>query len=311
MEMPDANGMGYNCYANYGNKQLGCAPTTFAGQRPPDWWSENPCALAIEWTERFLKVYWFPDYMIPDDLDTDYPKPETWDEKYIISYFPFAASEEKHNGSCPNPADVLGAQKLILNIELSGNWAGAKWQSWDQDPYHDEWRGKRDRGECKVHGCHTGNDCCSLYLGQSKMDAYLAEHAYIDISYLKIFELKTGPAPPPPTDMRRRGRAAPAPSPGKCVNLVRGHRLRRQGPLQQGFGHGGTMLRALLEHHRLLRVYAQRLRRPSVADMLSEGGLRHVQSQGKAWLHLRRCDQGTNATTAANASWNVRSMKLL
>jgi len=216
MEMPDSNGMDYNCYTNYGKGQLGCAPTTFAGQRPPEYWSDHPGALAIEWTERFLKVYYFDEANIPDDLDSETPTPEAWDEKWIISYFPFAASNEEHPGWCPNPENVMGPQQLILNIELCGDWAGSKWQPWDQDPYASEWRGKRDRGECKVHGYHTGNDCCGNYLGQSKMDKYLDKHAFFDISYLKIFQLKSGPAPEP-KPMRRRRRSVPVPTPGTCT----------------------------------------------------------------------------------------------
>lgn len=215
-EMPDSNGMGYNCYTNYGTKNLGCGPTTFAGQRPPEYWSSNPGAMAIEWTDRFIKVFYFDEANIPEDLDVDFPRPESWDEKWVIAYFPFAASNEKHPGSCPNPADVLMKQNIIMNIELCGDWAGGKWEPWDQDPFAKEWRGKRDRGECHRSGKHSANDCCANYLAQSKMNKYLEQNAYYDIMYLKIFKLKTGADPVPPPTQRRR-RSAPAPSPGKCA----------------------------------------------------------------------------------------------
>lgn len=218
-EMPDSNNMGYDCYTNYGAKKLGCAPTTFAGQRPPEFWSSNPGALAIEWTERFLKVYYFPDADIPDDLDTDTPTPFKWDEKFVIAYFPFAASEERHPGYCPNYQNVMDAQKIIMNIELCGDWAGSKWEPWDQDPYAKEWRGKRDRGECKIHGYHTANDCCANYIGQSKLDQYLHDHAHFDINYLKIFQLESGSPDSTPRRRRttRRRRSVPAPTPGICT----------------------------------------------------------------------------------------------
>merc|ERR1712048_605794 len=120
-------------------------------------------------------------------------------------------------GSCPNYENIFSPQQFILNIELCGDWGGGKWQPWDQDPFADEWRAKRDRGECQVLGHHSPNDCCSQYIAQSKLDGYLANHSYFDISYLKVYKLKDGPAPPPsPAPNRRRRRSAPAPSPGTC-----------------------------------------------------------------------------------------------
>jgi len=212
-EMPDSNKMDYDCYTDYDKGRLGCGPTTFAGQRQPEYWSNNPGAMAIEWTDRFIKVFYFDEANIPDDLDVDFPRPESWDEKWVIAYFPFAASNEKNPGWCPNPADVLMKQKIILNIELCGTWAGngATWVIKDQDPFAQEWVGKRDRGECQ-----NGEDCCSKYLAQSKMDKYLEKNAYFDIMYLKIFKLKTGADPVPPPSRRRR-RSVPAPSPGTCA----------------------------------------------------------------------------------------------
>jgi len=210
-EMFDSNNMGYDCYTNYGQNRLGCAPTTYAGQREPEYWSSNPGAMVVEWTDRFMKVFYFEEADIPDDLDSATPQPDTWDEKWVIAYFPFAGSNEENPGDCPNPADVLGPQEIIMNLELCGDWAGNAWSPWDNDPFAEEWRGKRDRGECQVSGYHHAGDCCSNYLGQTKMNDYLRNNSYWDVEYLKVFELANGPAPTP-IDSRRR-RSAPAPTP--------------------------------------------------------------------------------------------------
>ena len=52
------------------------------------------------------------------------PRPDTWDQ-WIISYYPFAASEAHAPGTCPDPANVMGTQHLILNIGLCGDWASS------------------------------------------------------------------------------------------------------------------------------------------------------------------------------------------
>jgi len=205
-EMFDSNGMGFDCYTNYGQNRLGCAPTTYAGQREPEYWSSNPGAMVVEWTDRFMKVFYFEEAAIPADLDSETPQPDTWDEKWVIAYFPFAGSNEQNPGSCPNPADVLGPQEIIMNIELCGDWAGGSWSPEDADPGSTEWRGKRDRGECDVSGYHHASDCCSNYIGQPEMNDYLRNNSFWDVEYLKVFQLASGPPNPEPAP-------APAPAP--------------------------------------------------------------------------------------------------
>ena len=50
-------------------------------------------------------------------------QPDAWDN-YVISYYPFAASESVAPGTCPDPHDVMAKQHLILNIGMCGDWAG-------------------------------------------------------------------------------------------------------------------------------------------------------------------------------------------
>merc|ERR1712072_646718 len=89
---PDTNGMGYDCVTNYPN-QLGCAPykagmPRFTGEQ----WAQNPGVIAAEYTDSYIKVFWFPESEIPTDFASDAPQPDQWD-KWIVSYYPFADSE--------------------------------------------------------------------------------------------------------------------------------------------------------------------------------------------------------------------------
>ena len=50
--------------------------------------------IAAEWTRDFIKVFYFPEAEIPADLVAgEAPQPDTWD-RWILSYYPFAASEK-------------------------------------------------------------------------------------------------------------------------------------------------------------------------------------------------------------------------
>ena len=56
-----------------------------------------------------------PEEEIPSDLDADSPQPDEWD-KYLLSYYPFAASEAARPGECPEPETLLNPQVLVLNM---------------------------------------------------------------------------------------------------------------------------------------------------------------------------------------------------
>ena len=117
------------CYTDYSAAEeflpmeLGCAPMKNGMQLTGDSWNHQlPGVLAAEWTADFVKVFYIPDAQLPDDLKNDAPEPDTWDQ-WVISYYPFSASEAARPGTCPNPESVMGAQHLILNIGLCGDWA--------------------------------------------------------------------------------------------------------------------------------------------------------------------------------------------
>ena len=61
------------------------------------------------------QIFHIPEEEIPSDLDADSPQPDEWD-KYLLSYYPFAASEAASEGTCPEPETLLNPQVLVLNM---------------------------------------------------------------------------------------------------------------------------------------------------------------------------------------------------
>lgn len=188
--MPDINGMNYDCNTTYPNS-LGCAVNTlplYNGLM----WAQNPSVIAVEWTPSFLKVFRIPIGDIPADLRGDKPKPDTWD-KWVIAYYPFAASEERSPGSCPNPAQVLQPQQLVMNIGFCGDWAS---KVWDMAGTCVNRVGPAFPSECKsVDPLFTHDpehDCCTQFITDPEdrygTAAYLQEHAYFNISSVKVFQ---------------------------------------------------------------------------------------------------------------------------
>jgi len=168
---PDANGMGYDCTTQYPEK-LGCAPykagmPRFTGEQ----WAQNPGVIAAEYTQSYIKVFWFPEPEIPSDFASDAPKPDTWD-KWIVSYYPFADSEAKNPGSCTAP---FRDQQVILQIELCGDWASKVFGSYAKAP------------TCQDSLYSHAGDCCTQFIWDSANDEYLRERAYFNISWVKVY----------------------------------------------------------------------------------------------------------------------------
>jgi hypothetical protein len=188
--LPDMNNMSYNCvtdyFANPENPDLGCGPTHKNAQKDGRTWTKNPGVMVTEWTPEFVKVFYIPEKEIPADLSSNQPKPDTWD-RWVVSYYPFAESERLAPGSCPNPANVLGSQKLIINTELCGDWAGYTWEPDSSAPNWDAWSYKERRHQCKKYHWRSSDDCCGMFMQSPDSDAYLKTRAYWDIDYLKVF----------------------------------------------------------------------------------------------------------------------------
>jgi hypothetical protein len=184
--MPDANNMSYNCQTLYRPEDplLGCGPNHASGHRTGRSWSKTPGVVAVEWVNEFVKVFFFPEQEIPADLSIGKPQPNTWD-KYIISFFPFASSEARSPGSCPK--DPLQPQKLLLNIELCGDWAGHTFRAYKGMPKQQEWQDKIALGQCIRSHYAGSDDCCTNYVAQPELDDYFKATAFFNISWVKVF----------------------------------------------------------------------------------------------------------------------------
>lgn len=195
--MPDFNAMGYNCQTKYcaDCKTLGCAPMMvplLSGQQ----WARRPGVLAMERTTAFIKIFFIPDGALPADLTSDSPRPDSWD-RWIISYYPFAATEKKRPGSCPEPEKVMAAQQLILNIGFCGDWAS---KVWGLSPSCVNSKGPAYPSQCRAVDPLSENapdkDCCTQFIWDEKgtygADSYLHSRAYFNISWLKVYRDPSG-----------------------------------------------------------------------------------------------------------------------
>jgi hypothetical protein len=179
---PDEYLMFYDCTTDYAKLKLGCGPNRWGSRKTGEALAKEPFVMATEWTEDFIKVFRFPEKEVPADIESDDPKPHQWDDKYVVSWFPFAESEAARKGSCPDPANVLSPQKLIINIELCGQWAGQIWSRGQGAP--NNWR----HSWCVNHGWVEEHDCCAMFMQNPEMDEYLRQRAFFDIGYMKVFQ---------------------------------------------------------------------------------------------------------------------------
>ncbi|CAE8695670.1 unnamed protein product [Polarella glacialis] len=191
-QLPDANEMGLNCTTHYCStcKSIGCAPNAVPLQNGEQL-SRRPGVIAMERTESFIKIFNIPEGELPADLNSDSPRPDTWD-RWIVSYFPFAASEKTRPGSCPEPEKVMGAQRLFLNIGFCGDWASKVWGiSWSCAGRH----GPAYPGQCRavdpLKEYKPDEDCCTQFIwderGQYGADSYLQSRAFWNISWMKVY----------------------------------------------------------------------------------------------------------------------------
>eukprot|EP00405_Crypthecodinium_cohnii_P037229 CAMPEP_0206549048 /NCGR_PEP_ID=MMETSP0325_2-20121206/14235_1 /ASSEMBLY_ACC=CAM_ASM_000347 /TAXON_ID=2866 /ORGANISM="Crypthecodinium cohnii, Strain Seligo" /LENGTH=563 /DNA_ID=CAMNT_0054048621 /DNA_START=73 /DNA_END=1768 /DNA_ORIENTATION=+ len=176
-DMPDRNGMNYNCVTDYSRGELGCAPNKW--MRSGIQWTENPGVVAMEWTEEHVKVFAIPESEIPKDLVTDRPRPESWDE-WLFSYYPLAASD------CSSHMEV--PQHLLLQINFCGDWASKVWgldQSCSKIVQH-------CRPVDPLAEYAPNKDCCTQYIWdeyyQYGTDHDLKLNAFFNISYIKVYQ---------------------------------------------------------------------------------------------------------------------------
>lgn len=182
-----------NCVTHY-PEAIGCAPNRLplmTGQEM----AAAPVILAAEWTKEFLKVFRIPASQMPADLESGTPTPDQWDQ-FVVAYYPFAASERNNPGSCPNSANLMKAQQLVLQLGFCGDW-GAK--VWLNSTCANN-KGPALPSQCVAVDPHNPmgeqiagpRDCCTLFItdeqNQYGADEYLRQNAYFDVSWIKVFQ---------------------------------------------------------------------------------------------------------------------------
>lgn len=202
MVWSDPNNNGYDCYTSY-PEHLGCSPNNQLGQKAGAAYASSPGVIAMEKTSSYMKVFFIPDADIPLDLAIGSPLPDTWDQ-WIISYFPFAASEQAAPGSCPLVGETVKEQQLIINIGLCGDWAS---KTWNLAGSCVNQMGPKYPSQCQSESGSSATDCCTQFMWDDQYGSaqYLAERAYFNISWINVFTSRSpqpGPTPtptPPPT----------------------------------------------------------------------------------------------------------------
>ena len=175
----------YDCQTNYSEMppHLGCAPQSDKHPRKTGQeYADNPGVMAAEWTKDFIKVFYIPETEIPSDLAHGVsPRPDTWD-RWILSYYPFAASDKAIPGSCPlTSRSLASAQSFVLNIELCGDRASHEF------PW--ECGGEKYPLNCKRQKYATYGDCCYDYMTNAeKSDSALEATAFFNISWIKVWQ---------------------------------------------------------------------------------------------------------------------------
>lgn len=193
----------YDCVTNYPD-QIGCAPNVkpiLSGEEM----ASQPGVVAVEWTADYLKVFRIPEASVPQTgLDGDQPRPDSWDQ-WIVAYYPFAASERNKPGSCPNPARVMAAQQLVINLGFCGDWSAKVWinstgMCANKPGATPTVSSPQIPSECVAVDPHDPKgevpagprDCCTQYIvdaeGRFGTDAAFQQQAYFQMSWVKVFQ---------------------------------------------------------------------------------------------------------------------------
>jgi len=206
-KMPDAeyNFTGhYDCATAYPGK-LGCAPNDVRFMGTGEEMAREPSVVAAEWTADYLKIFRIPSREMPADLAADSPRPDEWD-KWLMSYYPFSASERTRPGSCPNAAGILKAQKIVLSLGFCGDWASKVWENSACANKGQYWTGPWSAkgpvmgSQCVAVDPHDPQgetpagprDCCTRFIydegDEYGTEDYLAQHGFWNISWLKVYQ---------------------------------------------------------------------------------------------------------------------------
>lgn len=184
LPMPDLNRMDYACKTAY-PKHLGCAPNKW--ERSGKAWSHSPGVIALERTEDYLKIFAIPEAEIPADIESDAPNPDSWD-RWLFAFYPFTASGCSKN--------VMQAQQLVMQINMCGDWAGKVFGDDHKCHAKTGWTNKC-RNVDPLAEYAPEEDCCTQFIwdedGKYGTDDYLAETAFFNISYMKVYQRPDAP----------------------------------------------------------------------------------------------------------------------
>ncbi|KAJ2905489.1 hypothetical protein MKZ38_005365 [Zalerion maritima] len=75
---------------------------------------------AVEWTSEFIKMWHFARPDIPEDIGMDTPDPSGWGMPQAI-----------FGGSTCNPDTFFSNMRIVININMCGDWPGIGWGQWD------------------------------------------------------------------------------------------------------------------------------------------------------------------------------------
>jgi len=165
----DMNGMENNCYTNYSQGKLGCAPNNWTPS--PTELASAPGTIAMEWTADFIKVFHFGNEDEPAGLAENKPTPTAW-SRGLVAYYPLSASHE----TCPSYKTMLGPQNVIINLAMCGDWAG-NYGWWSDTP-------------CVAEGVISGggfHPTCDKYIVSDLASKNLVNHGNFNMSYVKVF----------------------------------------------------------------------------------------------------------------------------
>jgi len=105
-----------NCFVNaagqYNNQ--GCGITGADASYGAGFNSANGGVYVTEWTQTYIRMFYFTRNNIPADLKSGNPNPANWGKPY--AYFMLG-------GNCPNTH--FKDMTMVINLTFCGDWAGA------------------------------------------------------------------------------------------------------------------------------------------------------------------------------------------
>jgi len=141
-----------NCYINAPNQpnNAGCGIQAGANSYGAPFNNNGGGVFALEWTNSFIRSFFFPHNAVPADLNSASPNPNGWGKPY--AHFALGAQ-------CPS--NYFSNMNLIFDLTFCGDWAGNVFAS-----------------QC------PGKGSCNSYVQNNPADF---KDAYWEVNYLKVY----------------------------------------------------------------------------------------------------------------------------